>query len=244
MAINHIGKIVKNKKLSKDVFLLSVDFPFEPLPGQFVMIKPIDNRFDPFLARPISIFNWENGILELLIKIVGKGTDILSKMENGTKIRINGPLGNSFPKVEGSITLLGGGIGIAPLFFTAKKFKNVKKIVLGFRTKEEIILTKNFEQFAEVIVSTDDGSNGLKGNPSTVFDKDAKKTDNIFSCGPMVMMESLHKIAKKSKVQDFCSLESVMGCGFGACLGCRVETKSGSVLVCKEGPIFEGKEVF
>ena len=244
MAINYISKIISNKKLSKNVFLLSLDFPQEPLPGQFVMIKPLDDRFDPFLSRPISIFNWENNVLELLIKIVGKGTDILSKMETGKKIRINGPLGNSFPKLNSNITLIGGGIGIAPLFFTAKKFDNIDKIILGFRNKEEIILKKEFEKFAKVIISTDDGSNGLKGNPTTVFLNNYENSNNIFSCGPMVMMESLHKIAKEKNINDFCSLESVMGCGFGACLGCRIDTKQGSVLVCKEGPVFQGKDVF
>ena len=244
MAVNHISTIIENRKVSKDVFLLTLDFPTKSMPGQFVMIKPIDSRFDPFLARPISIFNWQNKQIELLIKIVGKGTAILSEMRIGEKIRINGPLGNSFSNVEGTISLFGGGIGIAPLYFIAKKLKKVENIVLGFRDKEDVILTKEFEQFSEVIVVTDNGSNGVKGNPATLLQEIEKKPNNIFACGPMKMMEALHEVAKHYLINDFYSLESVMGCGFGACLGCRVNTKNTSVLVCKEGPIFKGSEIF
>lgn len=248
MSINSISRITANELLNESVFLISVEFPEMPKPGQFVMVSTADNRSDPYLPRPISVFDWENGVLRMLIKIVGRGTDLLSKMRCGEMVRVVGHLGNSFPDSKESVIFAGGGIGIAPLFYAAKCSQAKKKsFVLGFRKAEEVILVKEFEKLGNVAVTTDDGSFGFHGNPASYIAKQAELGDTaelVCACGPEIMMEKIHEALAKTKARDFHSLESRMGCGIGACLGCRVTLKGGSFLVCKEGPVFEGKRIF
>ncbi len=247
--INQICLVTDNKLLSNDTFLLSVEFPEKPMPGQFVMIHPADGRHDPFLPRPISVFDWESGILRLLIKIVGKGTELLSTITPPKSVRIVGHIGNRFPDCDGTLLLIGGGIGIAPLFYTAKmSTAKEKHFILGFRNKESVVLIDEFSKIGKVTVTTDDGSYGFHGFPHQALLKmiDEKECDfsMLLTCGPIPMMSALHVAAEDGKIENYHSLESRMGCGIGACLGCRVELPGGSFLVCKEGPVFEGKKIF
>ncbi|MGI6395297.1 MAG: dihydroorotate dehydrogenase electron transfer subunit [bacterium] len=249
MSINLVTDIVSKRFLSKDTFLLNVNFPEKPNPGQFVMLSMVDGRSDPFLPRPISVFDWDDGVLSLLIKVVGRGTLLLSEMEKGNKIRVVGHLGNSFPDAKKSVFFVGGGIGVAPLLYAAKNSNAQKKtFFLGFKEKDSVAAVEFFEKYGNVILCTDDGSAGIKGFPHQMLKSELENgniPELICTCGPEIMMESVHKTASIYKdIEIFHSFESKMGCGIGACLGCRIETKGGSYLVCKEGPVFNGKNIF
>lgn len=247
MSINSICEIVENGFVTDDNFLLKVRFEEEPVPGQFVMLSMVDGRTDPYLPRPISVFDWKNGILSLLIKVVGRGTELLSKMKTGEKLRVVGHLGNSFPDNDGTVFFVGGGIGVAPLLYTAKRSKAAKKVFfLGFQDKESVACREIFEEVGEVVICTDDGSFGVKGFPHQELERriaDGDVPDLICTCGPEILMESVYKVSQ-GKTESYSSLESRMGCGIGACLGCRVETKGGIYLVCKDGPVFRGEDIY
>lgn len=243
MKTSKICSIISNNFVTKDTFLMNIAFDEIPQPGQFLMLSKPDGLMDPFLPRPISVFDWNDGVLSLLIKVVGKGTKMLPEMKPGEKLRITGYLGNSFPDTTGTLLCIGGGIGVAPLFYTAKISKAAeKRFIFGFRDKDSVLLKEKFEELGEVIITTDDGSCGLKKYPhevlETLLDK-GFKPDMICTCGPVIMMDCVEKVFAKYGVGElYKSYESTMGCGIGACLGCRIETTGGSFLVCKEGPVF------
>lgn len=248
MPSNYISSVKFIKFKNKDFFLLGLDFPEKPNPGQFVMLRQVDGRNDPYLPRPISVFDWENGILSLLIKVVGRGTKLLSELQEGDKLRVVGHLGNNYPDNSESLTLAGGGVGIAPLYYTAKNTK-AKSItfILGFKTKDEIILEDEFKSLGKLVITTDDGSYGFKGNPATYLKdrvSNGEVPELVLTCGPEIMMQKIHEAIKDVPTKDFHSLEARMGCGIGACLGCKCDLPGGSFLVCKEGPVFEGNEIF
>ena len=225
---------------------MNVAFDEVPQPGQFLMLSKTDGLSEPFLPRPISVFDWNDGVLSLLVKVVGKGTKMLSGMKAGEKIRITGYLGNSFPNTTGTLLCIGGGIGVAPLFYTAKISKAAKKhFILGFRDKDSVLMEEKFRELGEVTIVTDDGSCGLKKYPhevlETLLDKGFEPNE-ISTCGPLIMMDFVEKTCEKYGITElYKSYETTMGCGIGACLGCRIGTPGGSFLVCKEGPVFKFK---
>ena len=246
MTVNRICKIVSSGFVTKDTFLMDIAFDEIPQPGQFLMLSKPDGLMDPFLPRPISVFDWNDGVLSLLIKVVGKGTKILSEMRPGEKLRITGYLGNNFPDTADKLLCIGGGIGVAPLFYTAKKSKAKEKhFIFGFRDKDSILLKEKFEELGEVTITTDDGSFGLKKYPHEVLEtmlEKGLKPSEICTCGPLIMMDCVEKTCKKYGITElYKSYETTMGCGIGACLGCRINTPGGSFLVCKEGPVFKSK---
>ena len=225
---------------------MNVGFDEVPQAGQFLMLSKTDGLTMPFLPRPISVFDWNDGVLSLLVKVVGKGTKMLSEMRPGEKIRITGYLGNSFPDTTGTLLCIGGGIGVAPLFYTAKISKAAKKsFILGFRDKDSVLMEEKFRELGEVTIVTDDGSCGLKKYPHEVLETLIDKRFEpslICTCGPLIMMECVEKTCGKSGITElYKSYETTMGCGIGACLGCRIEAAGGSFLVCKEGPVFKSK---
>ena len=246
MKTSKICSIVSNVFVTKDTFLMNVAFDEVPQAGQFLMLSKTDGLTMPFLPRPISVFDWNDGLLSLLIKVVGKGTKMLSEMRPGEKIRITGYLGNSFPDTTGTLLCIGGGIGIAPLFYTAKISKAAQKhFILGFRDKDSVLMEEKFRELGEVTIVTDDGSFGLKKYPHEVLEAMLEKgsaPSEICTCGPLIMMECVEKTCKKFNLEElYKSYETMMGCGIGACLGCRINTPGGSFLVCKEGPVFKSK---
>lgn len=242
-----ISKVVDVKVVTDATFLLSVSFDEQPLAGQFVMVSLIDNRSDPFLPRPISVFDWEDGVLKLLIRKVGRGTELFSRLAAGDRVRITGYLGNSFPDTDKSICFIGGGIGVAPLLYASRISRaSEKNLIMGFATQSEVMCADLNLNGTKTVYSTDDGSGGLRG---TVVDALSellikKRPDLIVTCGPEGMMKAIQKKVNSYNIPTFHSLESVMACGIGACLGCRRELPGRSVLVCKDGPIFDGKEIF
>ena len=236
--------VKENRHLNADTFLLVLHTPELPdiKAGQFVNVK-VEDSPSTFLRRPISVHNVEadKGLLYLLIKIAGNGTAKLSEFKAGEKLNIILPLGNWFTQPTGGRCLLvGGGVGIAPLFHLAKelKDKNLEPVVLiGTRTSRDIVLKEEFEKHAKVYYTTEDGSYGEKGYP-TQHSILQERFDHIFCCGPSPMMKAVAKYAYSNNIDCEVSLENMMACGIGACLCCVNDTQEGHKCVCTDGPVF------
>jgi len=250
------SKIIKNIMISQDYALAEISAPEiakTALPGQFVMVQVRDGN-EPLLRRPLGIHQVAGKNIFLLYEIIGKGTQILSQKKPGEILDVIGPLGNGFEccqskSIDRLPILVAGGMGVAPLTFLAQKIKNRKALVLiGAKTKNHINCEKEFKKLGfKVKVATDDGSKGFKGrvtellrNELTVLDKLAV---TIYACGPKPMLKALSKISDEFNLPAQLSLEAHMSCGFGACLGCVVDTKEGYKRVCKDGPVFDSKEI-
>ncbi len=209
-------------------------------PGQFVNIK-LDGFF---LRRPISLCDWNEDSLTLLYKVVGAGTEAMSHLERGQQLDMLCGLGNGFRigGTEKKPLLLGGGAGFAPLYALAKALIGRGKTpaaILGFNTSKEVVYRREFEALGlPVLVVTADGSEGAKGFVTDVME--SLTYDYFYACGPMPMLRAIERIAKTSGQYSF---EERMGCGFGACMGCSIMTKSGPKRVCKEGPVFAREEI-
>jgi len=232
------------------------------IPGQFVMLSVAGpSHLDPLLKRPFSVSRLKPGGFELLIKVVGRGTDILQHMSLGTVLSVHGPLGNGYPvkaiREDEKIMLVAGGIGIASIsslldycLKSAYPLKNINLIV-GARTAGELISIDEFTELVEkgltLSISTDDGSRGYKGMVTDLVSQQlqhAEKKPIILSCGPMPMLTALGKLSMEVSCPCYLSLESRMACGFGVCLGCvtRKNTNDSShpwVKVCHDGPVFD-----
>jgi len=240
-------KIVEQQFLNDDTYLLGLEclekLP-EIKPGQFVNVK-IENSPETFLRRPISVHDvdYDNNILYLYIKIVGCGTRKLSKASIGNIINIILPLGNTFNlEYTSNPILIGGGCGIAPLLYLAKDIvsKTGKKptILMGVRTQKDLLRMPEFENFAKVVYTTEDGSAGEKGFPTDHSVLRNENFDFVYTCGPEPMMKAVAKYSKQNNIPCEVSLENTMACGFGACLCCVQDTKEGHKCVCTDGPVF------
>ena len=255
MPVKLQAKLIKKEQLKEDIFKFSLDakeIVELAKPGQFIEIR-VTEGIDPFLRRPISIYNMdkENGILEIIFRVQGKGTDILSKRKEEELVDIIGPLGYGTFKFEGykNIAILGGGIGVFPLYELAKQAKEVTKVntYLGFRNKEAIVLEEEFENISDkLVITTDDGSYKIYGFAINELKKDIENEniDCIFACGPLPLLKAVQSLAKEVNIPCQISLEEKMGCGIGVCLGCAVEvTTGGYEYVCKQGPVFDSNRV-
>ena len=208
--------------------------------GQFVNIK-LDGFY---LRRPISVNDCEDGVLTIIYKVVGKGTEQMAEMKAGEKLDVLTGLGNGYDlSLSGDKPLLlGGGVGVPPLYMLCKKLiaegKKVS-VVLGFNTKDEVFCEEDFKKLgAEVFVTTVDGSYGIKG-----FVTDAMKEIDytyFYTCGPEPMLKAIYKSSETSGQFSF---EERMGCGFGACMGCSCKTITGYKRICKEGPVLKKEEI-
>lgn len=234
-------EIIDNIALTDSVYkmVLKGDVSQITAPGQFVNIK----LNGLFLRRPISVCDVKGDTLTIIYKVVGKGTKQMSEMQGGVLDVLTG-LGNGYDlTVSGkSPVLLGGGVGVPPMYLLAKRLleegKSVK-VVLGFNTVSEVFYEQEFKTLgAEVIVTTVDGSYGTKG-----FVTDALKNIDytyFYSCGPEPMLKAVYKASKTSGQMSF---EKRMGCGFGACMGCSCKTITGYKRICKEGPVMRKEEI-
>jgi len=247
--------VVSNKRLNQDFFILKLSSPEgipEILPGQFVEVR-IDGCPSTFLRRPFSIYNvdYREKTIELLIKKAGNGSATLAQAKPNQKLNLIYPLGNSFTIHERSnVLLVGGGTGVAPLLFLGNYLKEKHTVelqfLLGFRTSELIVEIDRFKAIGKVYITTEDGSHGHKGlvihHP--VLSGKPLKFDMIYSCGPESMMKEVAKIAGSNTINCEVSLENLMGCGFGACLCCVVDTiDRGIINTCTEGPVFNTKNL-
>ena len=261
MAKQIYAELLDKKKIIEGIYKYSVkadEIVKLSKPGNFIEIRVTDG-IDPFLRRPISIYNLdkENGVLEFIFQVKGRGTEILSRKEIGDKIDIIGPLGFgtfNFEKYN-KIAVIGGGIGIFPLYELSKQAKVSGKEVncyLGFRNKDFVMLEQEFKNVTNNLkVCTDDGSYGIKGFAIDELkkDMDSEKYECIYACGPIPMLRAVKKYAEERSINCQVSLEEKMGCGLGACLGCAVKTASSTkdapeyFHVCKGGPVFNSKDV-
>ena len=215
-------------------------------PGQFVEVQ-VNSDSKVLLRRPISIndVDSQTNEISLIIQTVGQGTKELAKINEGEEINLVYPLGNGF-NIEGENPLLvGGGVGIAPLLYLAKNFhaKGIKpKVLLGFRSQEQMIDLKEYEKYADVYISTQDGSVGSKGlvTENEIF---TQSYDIIYTCGPTPMMKAISDYSLKNNIKCYASLEHKMACGIGACLCCVQNTTEGHKCTCTEGPVFNVKDI-
>ena len=233
--------IEKNIKVGKDIYLMTLvgDTKAIKNSGEFINIT-VPNYY---LRRPISVCRYSDKHVDILYKVLGRGTKDMSSFEKGMELDVLVGLGNGFEVKENIKPLLvGGGIGIAPLFALAQKFNELgikPTLVYGARSKDDIVLVEELQKLCNVIVCTDDGTLGFKGNVIECIKNSNIDFDYYYSCGPYKMLQFLSMAYPNGCV----SLEARMGCGFGACMGCSIQTTKGPQRVCKEGPVFEATEV-
>ncbi len=237
-----IFEVIENVALTQSVFkmVLKGDVSAITAPGQFVNIK----LEWLYLRRPISVCDLDGDTLTIVYKAVGKGTEQMSRMGKGEKLDVLTGLGNGYDLSESGDkpVLLGGGVGVPPMYLLAKKLLAQGKqvsVILGFNTKEEIFYEEAFRALgADVTVTTADGSYGVKG-----FVTDALKDMDytyFYTCGPEPMLKAVYKASATSGQMSF---EKRMGCGFGACMGCSCKTITGYKRICKEGPVMKKEEI-
>ena len=251
------AKVLENVEIADNLFKLTIVEPQisqSAYPGQFVHIKiPGDESL--LLRRPISINGAypEDGRVDLVYQVVGKGTRILSEVEKDTNLDVLGPLGRGFQIPEGTkkIYIVGGGCGVAPIRFIGQKWRHLDLTsFLGYRSKSISYQMDDFESFSrEIFVSTDDGTLGDKGSIITVLEGQlsVEKPDLILSCGPLPMLKALQQVVLGRDIPCQISLEERMGCGVGGCLVCSCAIGNDDhwdyKKVCTDGPVFWSEEV-
>ena len=232
-----IFTIIENKLIARNTYQMKLkgEDLSKIRPGQFVNVK-LEGFF---LRRPISVCNVEDDVLTLIYKKVGSGTKVLSQVKE-----VLSGLGNGYDlSMSGDKPLLiGGGVGVPPLYFLARRLRKEGKkltVILGFNTKDEIFMKEDFEQLGcQVSITTVDGSEGHKGFVTDVMED--PDYSYFYTCGPLPMLKAVYA---KTKSEGQFSLEERMGCGFGACMGCTIKVKGGYKRVCKEGPVFVKEEL-
>ena len=236
-----IFEIIENTRLVPLVYRMKLrgDTSDITAPGQFVNIQ-LDGLF---LRRPISVCDVEGDVLTIIYKVVGRGTEVMSKMEGG-KLDILTGLGNGYDLTAAGDkpVLLGGGVGVPPMYLLAKKLMAAGKtptVILGFNKKEEVFYEEEFKALGcRVLVTTVDGSYGMKGFVTDAL-KEVEYT-HFFTCGPEPMLKAVYRATNTSGQMSF---EERMGCGFGACMGCSCQTLTGYKRICKDGPVMWKEEI-
>ena len=235
-------EIIENKALTASVYQmrLSGDTSAITASGQFVNIK-LEGKF---LRRPISVCDCENGVLTLVYKVVGKGTEDMSRMKAGDRLDILTGLGNGYdlsPAGDRPL-LLGGGVGVPPMYMLAKQLRAEGKqvsVILGFNTKDEIFYEDEFRALGcDVTVATADGSYGVRGFVTSAME--GMDYTYFYTCGPEPMLKAVYSA---SATEGQFSFEERMGCGFGACMGCSCKTVTGYKRICREGPVLRKEEI-
>ncbi len=253
MKYDEKAKLINKEQIKEDLFkytLQTENIAKNAKPGNFIEMKVADTS-TVFLRRPISIFNIDGNNIEVIFQVKGKGTKCLSEKQVGDEIDILGPLGLGTFEVDNfdKVAIIGGGIGVFPLYELAKQLKGKTKIntYLGFRSKDFVVVEDEFKAVSDnLIITTDDGSYGEKGFAIDFLKRD-EKPDMIYACGPLPMLKAVKAYADENNIKCQISLEERMGCGIGACLGCAVKVvKNGEERyghVCKDGPVFYSKDV-
>ncbi|WP_456387029.1 dihydroorotate dehydrogenase electron transfer subunit [Desulfolithobacter sp.] len=249
------SRIVRIESLTPAIHRLTLQAPLiadRAFPGQFVMVR-ISPTYDPLLRRPLSIHDVAaDGTVRLLFKVVGQGTRLLAGMRPGDYLDMVGPLGRGFTLERNEpFCLVGGGMGIAPLYFLARRLQRVNShtgstVLLGGRTGSELyVLEKEFLRLGcQVYCATDDGSYGHHGFVTELLDELLPGVERVYVCGPFPMMRIAAMKCLARGVACEVSLETHMACGLGACLGCTMKGSDGSYThVCKDGPVFPAKKV-
>ncbi|WP_345238805.1 dihydroorotate dehydrogenase electron transfer subunit [Pontibacillus salipaludis] len=245
--------ILQNKWIAYNTFEMKLTGRFVNLmkqPGQFLHIKVGDGT-SHVLRRPLSIANVDHHIVTVIYKIVGKGTKWLSERKIGETVDVIGPRGRGFP-IEGirneHIVLIGGGVGVPPLYYLGRKLVqqgNTVTSILGFQGQDGVFYEDAFRQLGETLITTDDGSHGYKGRVTDLIGELDQDVTQYFSCGPKPMLKG---VSETFAIPGFISLEERMGCGVGACFACVCETtdpedSKGYRKICQDGPVFRSGEV-
>lgn len=238
-----VFKIISNKPLTKCIYEMCLEGNTAAIQnaGQFVNIA-LDGFY---LRRPISVCDFSENFLKIIYKIVGKGTELMAKMQSGEQLEMLTGLGNGFSVNNCQKPLLvGGGVGVPPMYRLAKDLVAQGKqvsVVLGFNTCEEIFYKNEFEALgANVYVATADGSVGTKGFVTDAITANKIEADYFYACGPLPMLRALYDALD---IDGEMSFEERMGCGFGMCMGCSCKTKNGYKRICKEGPVLKKDEI-
>jgi dihydroorotate dehydrogenase electron transfer subunit len=253
-------KIEALRKIKNDIYLLLLNSPYlssRVRPGQFIHVKVDDKT--TILRRPLSIHKVKKNLIYILFRVRGRGTKLLSQCKKGDSLNVIGPLGNGFDmSVPAQNILVAGGMGVAPLVFLAEKLAagkkgktNIKNLVLlGAKNKNEVLAEQEFKKSGfEIQVATNDGSRGFKGNVVDLLKtllraKHSELRANLYACGPKEMFYEIKKVLEKyPQINAQVSFEQFMGCGLGVCCGCVIETKAGYKKVCKDGPVFDLKDI-
>ncbi len=253
--------IIENKALGADFFLISLKWGLarKVRPGQFVMLR-VTGSMDPLLRRPFSVYNVEDDTIEILYKVVGKGTAILSSLDPGDAVDLLGPLGKGFPipggmSGKGRLLMVAGGVGIAPFYHLGRSINCDNLLIYGARAKRDTVVLKSFRDIGvKSKVATEDGSRGYKGLVTGLLEREMRCGDIVYACGPSPMLKAVAKLAEEKGVRCLVSLERAMACGIGVCLGCAVKTvphRPGRVIkddrsyhmVCSDGPVFDSRDV-
>lgn len=236
-------QIVSQEHIARDVYkmILSGDTTAVTAPGQFVNVR-LDGLY---LRRPISVCDWQPEELTLIYKVVGKGTAQMASLPDGTVLSVLTGLGNGYDLTKSGERplLLGGGVGVPPLYLAAKLLRAAGKTVtavLGFNTADDVFYQDEFRALGvRTIVTTADGSCGTRGFVTDAL-ADAGDYSYVYTCGPEPMLKAVYNAVETSGQFSF---EERMGCGFGACMGCTCKTKYGSKRICTDGPVLEKEEI-
>ncbi len=259
--------IKTNKNVAGEYYIMSLSWQAagEAAPGQFVMLRVTDpsSSTDPILRRPFSIARAKDGVIELLYKVVGRGTKAMAALKKGTALDVMGPLGRGFPDAEKTLSIdsknlimVAGGIGLAPFHMVvdavAKEKRKNLRLFYGARGAEDAGLCRVISKSGiKVHVATEDGSVGEKGFVTNILKKEIYDENSVvYACGPTGMLKAVAALALEAGARCYVSLESAMACGIGVCLGCAVSAAPGCShdgkkykMVCSDGPVFEAREI-
>ena len=247
-----MAEIIRHTSLSDGIFdmtLKAEEIAKEAKAGQFISVY-LNNK-SKILPRPISIcgIDKEAGTLRIVYRTVGDGTKELSDYKEGEMVKILGPLGNGFTQKDKKAILIGGGIGIPPMLELMKQLDCDKTAVLGYRDSD-MFLKDEFEAVGDVVISTEDGSFGTKGNVIDAIKEQGVEGSIIYACGPTPMLRGIKAYAEEMGIEAQISMEERMACGIGACLACVCKSKDEdshshvhNKRVCKDGPVFDAREV-
>ncbi len=254
----HQARIISHKPVGRGYYRLVLNAPEAArtaLPGQFVMLR-VSDTLDPLLARPFGIAAViSRSSLELLYRVVGKGTILLTTAKAGQTLTLLGPLGKGFPLPDKKMTplLVAGGSGFPPLHFLAQRAGLRAHLFLGARNKECLPPVSSVRSFKEITdrvhIATDDGSAGVQGTSTDILNSFLLKMEQkehlvLYACGPHAMLASVSMVAAEQGIPCYVSMEERMACGLGACMGCSIPMKAGGYKrACKEGPVFDSRDI-
>lgn len=247
--IKETALILKQEEIATDIFSMWIKTGIAKLAhaGQFILVYTKNDA--KLLPRPISICEMQGDTLRIVYRVLGDGTKEFSGYKEGDTIDILGPLGNGYEVCDDTAILFGGGIGIPPMLQLAKELKCDKTIIVGYRNNE-LFLKEELEKYGKVIIATDDGSVGIKGNVIEAAKITGVTGKRIYACGPMPMLKGVKAFANELNIDAYISLEERMACGVGACLGCVCKSVNkdehsqvNNKRICKDGPVFLASEV-
>ncbi len=243
--------VLSQRQLAADIYSLVLkadEIAAQACAGQFISVYTGDGS--RLLPRPISLCEIDRaaGTIRLVYRVVGFGTESFSRLKEGDRMDILGPLGNGFMKQQKKAILVGGGIGIPPMLQLAKELDCEKSIVLGYR--DELFLNREFEPYGSVYISSEDGMHGVKGNVIDAIKEYGICGDILYACGPVPMLRGVKAYAAEHDISCQISMEEKMACGIGACLACVCQTTEvdghsqvHNKRICKDGPVFDAGEV-